>query len=148
MHSFMAKWSPALAISIAWRVIASPSPSMSSSQARVTLFRLPSGRPLLERLPTANGLPRLRGVSMEYLCGDELGAMAPDSAVSPTRPGVSGSRPTRFEINHHNPTLAGEGGRKEGRSQGVSGSFGEFDPLPQRRLARDNKPCIINCLQG
>src|ERR1022692_5097330 len=85
MHSFMAKWSPALAISIAWRVIASPSPSMSSSQARVTLFRLPSGRPLLERLPTADGLPRLPVVSMEYLCGDELGAMAPDRDRKSTR---------------------------------------------------------------
>ena len=108
----------------------------------IVLFRLPAFRALPKWLPAANGLPRLRGVSTGYLPEDELGAMAPDSAVSPTRPrSCLGADRQDLKSNHHNPTLAGEAGRKEGRSQGVLGSF---YPLPQRRTGKTKNQAMTS----
>src|ERR1039458_7450573 len=47
--------------------MASPSPSRSCSSIRVVLFRLPTGRPLPERLPSGNGLPRFCVIGMHCI---------------------------------------------------------------------------------
>ena len=60
---------PALARQIAFRVIASPSPSSSACKASVAVFRLPAGRPLPNRLPGRNGLPGPRGLLVVLLTG-------------------------------------------------------------------------------